>query len=78
MKRYLLSLSVIALFVGTVAFASAKGPIKEKHQGKTGLDGQTVNCGYCHGKDKANVPKTKGNNLDEIKKSKYCAMKDCH
>ena len=78
MKRFLLSLIIITFFIATFVFASAKGPLKEKHKGKKGLNGETVNCVYCHGKNKANNPKTKGNDLEKLKKGKYCAMKNCH
>ena len=58
MKKALTPFVLAAIFISTVVFASAKGPLKEKHDGKVGLDGAKINCVYCH-KTAAN-PKTKG------------------
>lgn len=66
------------LFAGTVVMASKTGPLKDKHKGLKGLDGAKVNCAYCHSPKKANNPKTTDNDLEALKKGKYCAMKDCH
>ncbi|MCU0661690.1 MAG: hypothetical protein MUC50_05115 [Myxococcota bacterium] len=68
--------AIMSLLIASVAFTDV--PINKKHLGKTGLDGQKVNCAYCHDAKKANNPKTKGNDLSTLKKGKYCAMKDCH
>ena len=76
MKKALTPFLLAAVFVSTVVFASAKGPLKEKHTGKVGLDGAKVNCVYCH--TTAANPKTKGNDLQKLKKEKYCAIPGCH
>ncbi len=78
MKKLFLIMTLSTMFVATIVFASAKGPLKTKHKGKTGLGGDKINCVYCHGENKAKNPKTKGNDLAKLKKGKYCAIKDCH
>ncbi|MCP4198255.1 MAG: hypothetical protein GY762_13980 [Proteobacteria bacterium] len=78
MKKVLVALMLTMLFAGTVVLASKTGPIKDKHKGLTGLEGAKVNCAYCHSSKKANNPKTEGNNLETLKKEKYCAINDCH
>ncbi len=78
MKKILIALALMTIFIGTIVFASKTGPIKDKHKGLKGLDGKSVNCVYCHSPKKAKNPKTKGNDLEKLKKGKYCAMKDCH
>jgi hypothetical protein len=78
MKKVLVAVMLIMMFAGTVVLASKKGPIKDNHKGLTGLEGAKVNCAYCHSPKKANNPKTEDNDLEALKKEKYCAMKDCH
>ena len=78
MKKVLVVLMLAMLFAGTVVMASKTGPLKDKHKGLKGLDGAKVTCAYCHSPKKANNPKTTGNDLEALKKGKYCAMKDCH
>lgn len=68
--------SIMSLLVASVALADV--PLNKQHLGKTGLNGEKVNCAYCHDGKKASNPKTKGNDLAALKKGKYCAMKDCH
>jgi hypothetical protein len=76
MKKVILPLLLITIFIGTVVFANVKGPTKEKHLGLKGLDGAKVNCVYCH--KKAGNPKTEGNDVKKLKEGKYCAIKACH
>lgn len=79
MKKMFTSAVLATFFVSTIVFAMAKGPIKDAHKGKTGLEGAKVNCVYCHKKEKGNIAKKKGQDTKKIiKGNKYCAIKDCH
>jgi len=76
MKRMATGFILATFFISTIVFAMAKGPIKDGHKGKTGLEGAKVNCVYCH--KKAAIAKKKGQDTKALIKGKYCAMKDCH
>jgi hypothetical protein len=76
LRKFFVLGAIMSLLVASVALADV--PLNKKHLGLTGLNGEKVNCAYCHDAKKANNPKTKGNDLAALKKGKYCAMKDCH
>lgn len=77
MKQIATSLVLAVFFISAMVFAMAKGPIKEGHKDKVGLDKAKINCVYCH--KTAAIAKKKGQDTKKmVKESKYCAIKDCH
>ena len=74
MKNAILA-GVSAMFlVSGLAFGNVT--LNKQHKGKTGLDGDKINCVYCH--KKAEIPKKKGQDMAKLKKTKFCKGSGCH
>jgi cytochrome c553 len=72
MKKLILTLAVISMFVGGAALADV--PLNNKHKGKKKGD-EIVNCAYCHAK--AGVPKA-GKDYAKYKANESCKGAGCH
>jgi hypothetical protein len=74
MKKLILTLAIVSMFVGGAAIANPG--LNGKHAGKkNGAD--SVNCVYCH--TKAGLPKTKGQDLAKLKSTNgSCKAAGCH
>jgi hypothetical protein len=74
MKKIVFGLA-LATFLASSALLATPA-FNKAHKGAKGLEGAKVNCVYCH--KTAKIEKKKGQDLAKLKKTKYCAMKDCH
>jgi hypothetical protein len=74
MKILLATFLLLGTFIAAVTLAS---PVTFKaHKALVGKDAAKVNCAYCH--VKVSIPKEKGNEVEQLKKGEFCAMKACH
>jgi hypothetical protein len=73
MKKLVLGLVMASMFIGTVVLGSAS--LNGPHKGKTGKDGATINCAYCH--VKAGNPKA-GKDYAKYKTGPFCKGSGCH
>jgi hypothetical protein len=74
MKKTISALFLALTLIGTVIFAN---PVMHKsHKGLVVNETTKVNCVYCH--KKAGIVKEKGNDIEKLKKTEFCATKECH
>ena len=76
MRKTVLGVIAVILFASSVLLANGK--INKVHLSKTGKDDAAVNCVYCHKTPGANLPKKKGQDLNALYKTPYCAGHGCH
>ena len=74
MKKAITAIVFITFFISAVL--AANGAMNKAHLKMKGKDDAKINCVYCH--VKAKIPKKKGQNLDALYKTPYCAGKGCH
>ncbi len=74
MKKRIIAIIFIAFFIS--AFIGANGLTNKAHLKLKGKDDAKINCVYCH--NTAKIPKKKGQDLDALYKTPYCAGKGCH
>lgn len=74
MKKRTIAITFIAFFIGV--FIGANPLMNKSHLKLKGKDGAKINCVYCH--TTAKIPKKKGQDLDALYKTPYCAGKGCH
>jgi hypothetical protein len=73
MKKLILTLAIISMFIGGAALADVQ--LNNKHKGKKKGD-EIVNCAYCH--TKAGIPKS-GKDFTSFKTTNAaCKGQGCH
>jgi cytochrome c553 len=72
MKKLILTLAIISMFIGGAALADVQ--LNNKHKGKKKGD-EIVNCAYCH--TKAGIPKA-GKDYAKYKTNEACKGQGCH
>ena len=74
MGKLIGTIILIAFFIS--AAIGANGQWNKAHLKMKGKDDAKINCVYCH-KD-AKIPKKKGQDLEALYKTPWCAGKGCH
>lgn len=76
MKKLFVAAVMTTMFASAVLFADVK--LNKQHKGKAGLEGEKINCVYCHTKAKNPKKDISDAEVAKLKKDKFCAMKGCH
>lgn len=76
-KKLVFGLALATMLLGTAL--SANVLLNKKHKGLNGLEGDKVNCAYCH--QKAGITKgekVKDKDYEKYKSGPFCKIKGCH
>ena len=75
MKKYIIG--VVLLLISFSSYLDANVKMSKAHRSKT-KDNVSVNCNYCHKSPGAQIPRKKGQDIQQLLKTQFCAGDGCH